>query len=132
MQKYFVFCLFCCFLTRCVSVERQHFFGSTQGSYYSIIYYDEQNRNFSREFDSIFQDVENTLSLWDENSVIRRVNRNDSAVVLNKIFVDNFNYAMRAAELSDGYFDLFLIQLINILTITAEILSRKILLGTFS
>lgn len=105
MRKYFIFCLFCCFLTSCVSVERQQFFGSTQGSYYSIIYYDEQNRNFSREFDSIFKDVENTLSLWDENSVIRRVNRNDSAVVLNKIFVDNFNYAMRAAELSEGYFD---------------------------
>lgn len=105
MQKYFIFCLFCCFLTSCVSVERQQFFGSTQGSYYSIIYYDEQNRNFSREFDSIFKDVESTLSLWDENSVIRRVNRNDSAVVLNKIFVDNFNYAMRAAELSEGYFD---------------------------
>ena len=43
--------------------------------------------------------------MWDENSIIRRVNRNDTSVVLNKIFIDNFNYAMKAAELSDGYFD---------------------------
>ena len=79
--------------------------GTTQGSYYSITYFDEQNRNFSREFDSIFKEIESTLSLWDENSIIRRVNRNDTTVVLNQIFIDNFNYAMKAAELSDGYFD---------------------------
>ena len=92
-------------MTGCDSVEKQHFFGTTQGSYYSITYYDEQNRDFHHEFDSIFKEIESTLSLWDENSIIRKVNRNDTAVVLNKIFIDNFNYAMRAAELSDGYFD---------------------------
>ena len=89
----------------CNSVKKQQFMGTTQGSYYSIIYFDEQNRDFSREFDSIFKEIESTLSLWDENSIIRRVNRNDTTVVLNKIFIDNFNYAMKAAELSDGYFD---------------------------
>ena len=89
----------------CNSVKKQQFMGTTQGSYYSIIYFDEQNRDFSSEFDSIFKEIESTLSLWDENSIIRRVNRNDTTVVLNKIFIDNFNYAMKAAELSDGYFD---------------------------
>lgn len=92
-------------MTSCGSVEKQQFFGATQGSYYSIIYYDEQNRDFSGDFDSIFREIENTLSLWDENSMISRVNRNDESVVLNQIFIDNFNYAMRAAELSEGYFD---------------------------
>ena len=92
-------------MTSCDSVEKQHFLGTTQGSYYSITYFDNQNRNFAHEFDSIFKEIENTLSLWDENSIIRKVNRNDTAVVLNQIFIDNFNYAMRAAELSEGYFD---------------------------
>lgn len=105
MKDFFVFIVACCFLTGCGSVEKQQFFGATQGSYFSIIYYDEQNRNFSREFDSIFKEIENTLSLWDENSMISRVNRNDETVVLNQIFIDNFNYAIRAAELSEGYFD---------------------------
>ena len=92
-------------MTSCGSVEKQQFFGTTQGSYYSIIYYDEQNRDFSGDFDSIFKVIESTLSLWDENSMISRVNRNDESIVLNQIFIDNFNYAMRAAELSEGYFD---------------------------
>ena len=92
-------------MTNCNNVEKQQFFGTTQGSYYSITYYDEQNRDFSHEFDSIFKEIEGTLSLWDENSIIRKVNSNDTSVVLNQIFIDNFNYAIRAAELSDGYFD---------------------------
>lgn len=105
MKKIIYIVVLCCLLTNCNRVEKQQFFGSTQGSYYSITYFDEQNRDFSRDFDSIFKEIENTLSLWDENSIIRRVNRNDTTVVLNKIFIDNFNYAMKAAELSDGYFD---------------------------
>ena len=105
MRKLFYTLLSCCFLLSCDNVKKQQFMGTTQGSYYSITYFDEQNRDFSREFDSIFKEIESTLSLWDENSIIRRVNRNDTTVVLNKIFIDNFNYAMRAAELSDGYFD---------------------------
>ena len=105
MRRLFYTLLICCFLVNCNTVKKQQFMGTTQGSYYSITYFDEQNRDFSREFDSIFKEIENTLSLWDENSIIRRVNRNDTAVVLNKIFIDNFNYAMKAAELSDGYFD---------------------------
>ena len=105
MKKIIYIIVLCCLLTNCNRVEKQQFFGSTQGSYYSITYFDEQNRDFHQDFDSIFKEIENTLSLWDENSIIRRVNRNDTTVVLNKIFIDNFNYAMRAAELSDGYFD---------------------------
>ena len=105
MRRLFYTLLICCFLVNCNTVKKQQFMGTTQGSYYSITYFDRQNRDFSREFDSIFKEIESTLSLWDENSIIRRVNRNDTSVVLNKIFIDNFNYAMRAAELSKGYFD---------------------------
>ena len=92
-------------MVSCNNAKKQQFMGITQGSYYSITYFDEQNRDFSRDFDSIFQEIESTLSLWDENSIIRKVNRNDTSVVLNQIFIDNFNYAMRAAEISGGYFD---------------------------
>lgn len=105
MRKLFFTLLVCCFLVGCNNVKKQQFMGITQGSYYSITYFDEQNRDFSRDFDSIFQEIESTLSLWDENSIIRKVNRNDTSVVLNQIFIDNFNYAIRAAEVSDGYFD---------------------------
>ena len=78
--------------------------GLAQGSYYAITYFDEQNRNFQREIDSIFRAVDRSVNLWVDSSVISKVNRNED-VVLDKIFIDNFNLAQEAARLSDGYFD---------------------------
>ncbi len=78
--------------------------GLAQGSYYSITYYDEQNRDFQHEIDSIFHAVDMSVNLWVDTSVISKVNRNEK-VVLDDIFIDNFNIAQEAAKLSDGYFD---------------------------
>ena len=78
--------------------------GLAQGSYYAITYFDEQNRNFQREIDSIFRAVDMSVNLWVDSSVICKVNRNEE-VALDSIFIDNFNIAQEAARLSDGYFD---------------------------
>ena len=78
--------------------------GLVQGSYYAITYFDEQNRNFQPEIDSIFHAIDLSVNLWVENSVISKVNRNET-VELDSIFIDNFRIAQEAAELSDGYFD---------------------------
>lgn len=78
--------------------------GITQGSYFSITYYDEKGREFEHEIDSIFKEVDNAVSLWNENSIIRKVNRNED-IVVNQIFKDNFEWARKASEFSDGAFD---------------------------
>lgn len=84
--------------------QKINYSGVTQGSYFSITYFDEQNRHFESEIDSIFKEVDNSVSLWNENSIIRKVNRNDD-VVVNQIFKDNFEWARKASEFSDGAFD---------------------------
>ena len=78
--------------------------GLAQGSYYAVTYYDEQERNFQHEIDSIFHAVDMSVNLWVDSSVISKVNRNEE-VVLDDIFIDNFNIAQEVAKLSDGYFD---------------------------
>ena len=78
--------------------------GLAQGSYYAITYYDEQGRNFQQGIDSIFHAVDLSVNLWVDSSVICKVNRNEE-VELDQIFIDNFNIAQQAAELSGGYFD---------------------------
>ena len=84
--------------------QKINYFGITQGSYFSITYYDEEGRSFEHEIDSIFREVDNSVSLWNENSIIRKVNRNED-VVVNQIFKDNFKWARKASEFSDGAFD---------------------------
>lgn len=78
--------------------------GLAQGSYYAITYFDELNRNFQHEIDSIFHAVDMSVNLWVDCSVISKVNRNEE-VTLDSIFIDNFRIAQKAARLSDGYFD---------------------------
>ena len=78
--------------------------GLAQGSYYAVTYFDGQNRNFRHEIDSIFHAVDLSVNLWEDSSVISKVNRNE-AVALDSIFTGNFRIAQEAARLSDGYFD---------------------------
>lgn len=78
--------------------------GLAQGSYYAITYFDEEDRNFQREIDSIFHAVDMSVNLWVDSSVISKVNRNEE-VTLDSIFINNFRIAQKAARLSDGYFD---------------------------
>ena len=78
--------------------------GFAQGSYYAVTYYDGDGRDFHREVDSIFHAIDLSVNLWVDSSVICKVNRNED-VVLDQIFIDNFNIAQRAAQVSDGYFD---------------------------
>ena len=84
--------------------QKINYSGITQGSYFSITYYDEEGREFEHEIDSIFKEVDNAVSLWNENSIIRKVNRNED-IVVNQIFKDNFEWARKASEFSEGAFD---------------------------
>lgn len=104
MRKY-IFIISALLLFSCKEQPKKtNYSGITQGSYFSITYYDESGRTFESEFDSIFDAVENSVSLWDENSIIRKVNRNED-VVVDKVFRDNFEWAKKASEFSDGAFD---------------------------
>lgn len=84
--------------------QKINYSGITQGSYFSITYYDWEGRSFEAEVDSIFKEVDNSVSLWNENSIIRKVNRNED-IAVNQIFKDNFNWAQKASEFSGGAFD---------------------------
>lgn len=104
MKKILAFCLLIAMASCQPKVQKTVLQGLAQGSYYAITYYDEQNRNFQHEIDSIFKAVDNSVSLWNDSSIISKVNRNEN-VELDPIFIDNFNIAQQAADLSNGYFD---------------------------
>ena len=104
-MKRFLFILAAISLLSCNhKPQKINYSGITQGSYFSITYYDEKGREFEHEIDSIFKEVDNAVSLWNENSIIRKVNHNED-VVVNQIFKDNFEWARKASEFSEGAFD---------------------------
>ena len=86
-------------------IEKISFQGEAQGTYYMVTYFDEQNRNFQKEIDSILIDFDQSLSSWVPNSIISRVNRNEENVILDQYFIDNFILSERVSKESDGAFD---------------------------
>ena len=85
--------------------EPVRFMGEAQGTYYSIIYYDNQQWDFQPEVDSILKTFDQSLSLWVPNSLISLVNRSDSAILVDAFFTDNFKIAQEVAEKTKSAFD---------------------------
>ena len=105
MKKWFLLMIGFVTLASCAKQPKKMVLqGLAQGSYYAVTYFDAEGRNFQREIDSIFRAVDMSVNLWVDSSVISKVNRNEE-VMLDSIFIDNFNIAQEAACLSNGYFD---------------------------
>jgi len=83
-----------------------HLKGEAQGTYYNMVYYDSLHRNLHVQVDSILKAFDRSVSLWLPNSVLSRVNRNDTSVVLDDNFIGNFNDSQQVSKATDGAFDM--------------------------
>ncbi|MDX5448904.1 MAG: FAD:protein FMN transferase [Bacteroidota bacterium] len=95
-----------------VDLEQLTISGFTQGTTYSISYVDSLHRNFKPSIDSILLDIDQSLSLWNENSLIVSLNEGDTVspdIHLDKVI-------RRSVEISretGGTFDITLAPLIR-------------------
>lgn len=80
--------------------------GNTQGSYFSIKYYDENNVVYADEIQDLLAEIDATVSVFNDSSIISAVNRNDTLVRTNVMFDSIFRFAMQVSENTDGYFDI--------------------------
>ena len=87
--------------------------GNAQGTTFQILYYDSLQRDFSAQIDSLLKQMDISLSTYVPQSIISRVNKNDSVVVLDEHFINVFNRAQEIAMLSDGAFDITVAPLVN-------------------
>ncbi len=104
--KYFsIFIIAILALQGCKKQEPVKIIGEAQGTYYSIIYYDSLNRNLKPQTDSLLKAFDQSVSLWVPGSVLSRVNRNDSTVVLDDHFIGNFKLSQQISRKTGGAFD---------------------------
>lgn len=76
--------------------------GKAQGTTYSVLYYDEQQRDFKLHIDSILLDFDNSLSSWNKNSIVSNLNNSDS---ISTFFIDTFGYFSEVYSLSQQIFN---------------------------
>lgn len=86
------------------NLDQTAFQGETQGTYYLVRYYDQDGRDLQDDIESLLKDFDQSLSLWVNNSVISKLNRNEE-VELDKYFIENYKLSMRIAKETRGAFD---------------------------
>ena len=87
--------------------------GMTQGTTYHITYEDKVDQDFTTPVDSILKILDITFSAYIPNSIVSRINRNDSTVVLNDMFIEVFNKSLEINKETDGALDLTVGPLVN-------------------
>ena len=87
--------------------------GEAQGTTYTITYVSEQNINYENEINALLKTIDLSLSTYVPSSVISRINKNDSGVVIDKYFTEVFNKAQEVSEKTGGNFDVTVAPIIN-------------------
>lgn len=106
------------FILVLISCKRQaelkpiKFEGEAQGTYYSITYYDSENRNLQKEVDSILTAFDLVASVYLENSMVSKINRNED-IKVNEMFIELFNLSKEVSASTDGAFDVTIGPIIN-------------------
>jgi thiamine biosynthesis lipoprotein len=87
--------------------------GSAQGTYYAITYCADNNENLQPAVDSLLRQFDRSVSSYLPNSLISRMNNNDTTVVADQIYETIFKKAMEVSVASDGAFDITVGPLVN-------------------
>jgi FAD:protein FMN transferase len=85
-----------------------NFNGFIQGSTYSIVYENKKNletEQLKQRVENILHDFDRSLSLYNDSSIISKINRNED-VVADSFFTEAFNKSARIFEMTDGAFDI--------------------------
>ena len=88
-KKFLVYLLLICF-SSCDTFIKEEITGSVYGTTYKIQYYVEsyEGFNFSKQIDSIFDEIDFSMSTYKSNSIISRINKNEVLEIDNHFLND--------------------------------------------
>ena len=86
--------------------------GPIFGTFYEVSYAAKANENYQKALDSIFEDINQSMSNYRANSDISKVNKHELDVV-DSYFVEVFKAAKKIYNQTDGVFDPTIGKLVN-------------------
>ena len=87
--------------------------GEAQGTTYAITYLSANNISYKEAVDSILTAIDLSLSTYQPQSIISRINQNQEGVIVDHHFTEVFNKAREVSALTGGVFDVTVAPLIN-------------------
>jgi thiamine biosynthesis lipoprotein len=112
---YFVSGMLIFFFSFCSTKENDiiRFSAPAQGTTYTITYQSSEQINYQKQIDSLLADLDSSLSTYNPGSIISKVNKNDSSVLLDRYFIEVFKKAIEISGQTEGLFDVTVAPLIN-------------------
>ena len=111
MKKLVFFSLLFILFNSCKeNVKQQTTFNSIEsgpifGTYYNIQLFDSVQHHYEKQYDSLFFEVNQSMSTYWDNSIITKINKGDTAVLVDKHFKYVFNTSKKIYNESEGFFD---------------------------
>ncbi len=113
MKRLFFFAIFLVLMFSCKEESNLiKLTGPVFGTSYSIIYDSEANKNYQPQFDSLFYVINKSMSNYQTNSYISKINRNESKQV-DTHFETVFNASKKIYKETEGVFDPTIGKLVN-------------------
>ena len=86
--------------------------GYVFGTTYKIVYLNA-SKNYQKSIDSLFFLMNKSLSTYIPNSDISKINKGDSTVIIDDLFLEVFNKSKKIYKETNGYFDPTVGNLVN-------------------
>ena len=98
------------FLILMISCEKERpyksfFQGQAFGTTFSIQVYSINEIEFEKGIDSVLSLVNNSVSTYIPESDISKINNGNTAIIVDDVFIDNFNISAEVYENTGGFFD---------------------------
>lgn len=87
------------------TLQKSVFQGEAFGTTYSIQIYSNEELNLVKGIDSVIYVVNKSVSIYLPKSDISKINKGDTSIVVDKIFIDNFKTSSEVHQKTNGYFD---------------------------
>lgn len=102
-------------ITSCASSPKEYIKnqGRIHGTYYNATYLQPDGTDLQEKLEKRMQEFELSLSTFNPNSVISRINNNDSAVRTDPYFETMYAAARQVSEKTGGAFDITVAPLVN-------------------
>ena len=106
-MKHIIWFLFLILIVSCKNERPQKSFfqGQAFGTTFSIQVYSINEIDFEKGIDSVLSKVNNSVSTYIPESDISKINNGNTAIVVDDIFIDNFNISTEVYEITGGFFD---------------------------
>lgn len=87
--------------------------GQAFGTTFHITYYDDNERDLTKQIDSLFYLINKSLSTYIPTSDISKINKGDTSIIVDKFFTEVFHKSKKIYKETNGIFDPTIDVLVN-------------------